>query len=631
MFSLQSKPMQYMSLYLLKDDVPSAAIILAQSQSFDLSKANQEDSLLTEHYDEDYANQFEQALGRYKKVVFFLKIKLKNRVKNISHISYDYLKQSNELLGEIWNQCISFEIQQRKLLEQKRMINHLKSLWKNIAKFDTDLSILDNQLDFLDIRLGLMPSGHVIRLKKSLSLEGYYLLEHVQSGENTHVLVAGLQENQEKIQDLLDAATFQKIQIPAELHGQPDKVNSKISDLESQYHAELMHLKLSIEIFQSRNINQILQVGDTLTLARPYRLLSEQMHGIGALVNVNGWILQSQVESIKNQLHNALGKKAVILTRAPHPDEYEITPSVVNQSTIIKPFIKLIKHYGIPRYNELDPSWFFTLSYILMFGMMFGDIGHGLCFMGLAVLLLRKLPEFSMFLLFIGLSSVLFGFLYGSFFCYEHVFDAIWMTPLSDPILMLEMAFWWGVGFIVLLNLFSIYNRFSAKKIRQAMMDGQGLSGLFLYLSMIWLGYQFISDDYKSSYWLLVMIPLIMIGVNKWFDSDETHGERLLIIIIESYELMINYLANTISFLRLAAFSLNHVALAITVFTLADMLEGHAHWLVIVFGNLFILLLEGAVVAIQTLRLEYYEGFSRFFYADGFLFEPLNLSPKKLL
>ena len=85
------------------------------------------------------------------------------------------------------------------------------------------------------------------------------------------------------------------------------------------------------------------------------------------------------------------------------------------------------------------------------------------------------------------------------------------------------------------------------------------------------------------------------------------------------------YLANTLSFLRVAAFALNHVALSLAVFTLAGMLDTAGHWIMIVVGNLFIIVVEGAIVMIQTLRLEYYEGFSRFFRGDGRAFEPLRL------
>lgn len=627
----RSRPMQFMSLYLLKEDVSDAAVILAQSQSFDLANANAPQELLTERYEQDYAIEFEQALGRYKKIVSFLDIGLTSRVKKISHVSYEHLQQSNTRLGVIWEQCTRFEVRRRKIDEQKRMLSNLQAIWKIMAEFGMDLGVLEGQLDFLDIRLGIIPSSHMTRLKHSMALEGYYLTDYAHTGENTHVIVAGMLENKKKVQALLNAASFQKINIPPELQGQPEKVTAKIAALEDHYHAEYLHFKQNMEIFCNKNIELIRQLGDTLALAKPYMLLSQKMQGVGALVNVNGWVLHSQAEQIKQQLHNALGEKVVISIRDPEPEEYSITPSDIKHNALIKPFINLIRHYGIPRYNELDPSWFFTLSYVLMFGIMFGDIGHGLCFIIIAALVRKKWSEFSAFLLLIGLSSILFGFLYGSIFCYEHVIDALWIAPLSDPVLMLKVAFWWGFSFIVLLNLFSIYNRVSAQQIRHALMDGQGVSGLLLYLAMIWLGYQFISDAYQNSYWLLVLLPLILIGINKWFNSQATHVERLLVIIIESYELMINYLSNTISFLRLAAFSLNHVALAMTVLTLADMLEGSSYWGAIVFGNLFILILEGAVVAIQTLRLEYYESFSRFYYADGYQFEPLSLSPRKLL
>ena len=87
--------------------------------------------------------------------------------------------------------------------------------------------------------------------------------------------------------------------------------------------------------------------------------------------------------------------------------------------------------------------------------------------------------------------------------------------------------------------------------------------------------------------------------------------------------------ANTLSFIRVAAFSLNHVALALAVFALANGLESVGHWLTITFGNVVIIVLEGGIVAIQALRLMYYEGFSRFFSGDGTPFIPLKLADVK--
>lgn len=106
--------------------------------------------------------------------------------------------------------------------------------------------------------------------------------------------------------------------------------------------------------------------------------------------------------------------------------------------------------------------------------------------------------------------------------------------------------------------------------------------------------------------------------------------ERFLVSLFETYDVIIANFSNTLSFLRVAAFALNHSALAFSLLTLASITEGAGHWAIIIFGNIFILILEGAIVAIQVLRLEYYEGFSRFFTADGYLFKPMELSPQKL-
>jgi V/A-type H+-transporting ATPase subunit I len=96
-------------------------------------------------------------------------------------------------------------------------------------------------------------------------------------------------------------------------------------------------------------------------------------------------------------------------------------------------------------------------------------------------------------------------------------------------------------------------------------------------------------------------------------------------VSIESFETVMAYLSGTFSFLRVAAFSLNHVALAVAVLALAEMMNTAGHWITVVFGNVFSLVLEGGIVTIQVLRLEYYEGFSRFFQGNGREFRPLTL------
>ena len=122
-----------------------------------------------------------------------------------------------------------------------------------------------------------------------------------------------------------------------------------------------------------------------------------------------------------------------------------------------------------------------------------------------------------------------------------------------------------------------------------------------------------------------LLLPLSIIIWFQWKQSTAGLFERILVVIIETLEFIISSVSGTLSFLRVAAFSLNHIALAAAVFSIAAMMGPTGHWVSIVLGNIFIIVLEGAIVAIQCLRLEYYEGFSRFFSGKGKAFAPLKL------
>ena len=97
--------------------------------------------------------------------------------------------------------------------------------------------------------------------------------------------------------------------------------------------------------------------------------------------------------------------------------------------------------------------------------------------------------------------------------------------------------------------------------------------------------------------------------------------------IFEIIEMLLSFLSNTISFLRLAAFAINHAGLCMAVYILANMISGAGNIAIAIIGNAIVIVLEGLIVAIQVLRLEYYELFSRFYSGDGRPYKPI----KKLL
>jgi V/A-type H+-transporting ATPase subunit I len=312
--------------------------------------------------------------------------------------------------------------------------------------------------------------------------------------------------------------------------------------------------------------------------------------------------------------------------RSPLPEEVDRVPSVQRFPAFLRPFSILVRNFGTPRYDEFDPTLLFALTFILMFGSMFGDIGHGAVILVAGWLFRRKLADFTWFIMLAGLSSVVFGFYYGSIFGHEELIEPLWMSPMEDPVRLLILAVYWGIGFIALANLLSILNLWRLGLRRQALLGQRGLAGLLFYAGLILL----VTDFQRGGSPELLSLSIVVLGgailvTGAWRETDARGGERLLIVVIEMVETILGYLSNTLSFLRVAAFSLNHAALAFAVITIAGMMDGFGHWLALLIGNLVIIVLEGGIVLIQVLRLEYYEGFVRFFRGDGRVYKPLRL------
>jgi V/A-type H+-transporting ATPase subunit I len=257
---------------------------------------------------------------------------------------------------------------------------------------------------------------------------------------------------------------------------------------------------------------------------------------------------------------------------------------------------------------------------------MFGDIGHGAAILLLALAFARRLGRMVWIGVAAGAASILFGFFYGSVFGYENIVEPLWLSPMHDPIRVLTIAVAFGVGFIVSTLLANTHNKWAAGCAGEALFDSAGLAGLAFYLGTVGILASLAGlADLMQPAGITAGLGMAGVAAYKWHEARAGLGERLLVTVIETLETAINLFSNTLSFMRVAAFSLNHVALALAVFALANGLEATGHGIMLVLGNVVIIVLEGGIVAIQALRLMYYEGFSRFFSGDGRAFVPLRI------
>jgi V/A-type H+-transporting ATPase subunit I len=233
-----------------------------------------------------------------------------------------------------------------------------------------------------------------------------------------------------------------------------------------------------------------------------------------------------------------------------------------------------------------------------------------------------------------GVFSTIFGFLYGSIFGFETIIQPLWLSPRENVMTMLITSVGFGVFLILISMLINIINSIKAKDWGKLLFDTNGVAGLLFYGALI-SSVALIFTGHKLPGALILAVffgvPLLLMffkePLTHWLEKKshifpEHKAMFLLESFFELFEVLLSYLTNTISFLRVGAFALSHAGMMAVVMLLSGAEHGSPNIIVLVLGNAFVALLEGLIVGIQVLRLEYYEMFSRFYKGNGKEFKP---------
>lgn len=619
--------MKHVRLLILTEDLARASLILAETETFHADPRPPDEARLSGAPGRSYRALFRTARSRLDKIEKLIPPSEETKVDPIHVVAEPELARTNDTLGEIWSECARYEEQFRYLDDEDRLVMEQEAALANFADLNIDLGMLRSKTRFLDFYVGIAPRENLRQLEGAVNLADHLLYPYTISGDSAHVVIVGPTGTKEaQLTSVLNAAGFRRLPIPEELDRDPESKRAELVRRREAIEHERQTLNARLTKWSGSVDERLSEANRVLLLAEPFVALDPSIRSAGHLACLAGWVPKQSVKELQSRLQDSLEKPFALQTRNPHPGERRLVPTVPVRNRLLQPFSTLVKQYGIPQYGEVDPTPLFAATFLLMFGSMFGDVGQGAVIAMLAWYLRDKLGRFYLFGVMAGISSIGFGFLFGSVFGYEHLLPALWMSPLQDPILMLRIALAWGVLFLATACSLAIYNRLVVRNWAGAVFGNHGLVNLGFYLSLVWGGLSLSnSGTFGLVPALLVAGSLLALAVHGWLCLDAPAGEKILVVFIETLETVIGYVSNTLSFLRVAAFSLNHVALAIAVLTLAEMTGTFGHILTIVLGNVFMIVLEGGIVMIQVLRLEFYEGFSRYFSGNGHEFAPLKL------
>lgn len=522
-----------------------------------------------------------------------------------------------------------------------------------LAPLKIDLGRL-HDLRYVTWRAGLIPEENLNKLEQSL-VDTHHALIPVGRKERRVVLVAmSLKEDKEILLRALKSAFWDPLELPPGIHGTIEEALDRLT-------TELEHLKSELSDLDSEGAELTKKYGARLKYLREEILLARQLLKAQAEFGqidhtylLTGWIPVALFEQLKEQILKATSRKALVDQVDPE-DVKEVRsgilkiPILFNNPMLIRPFERLTSLYGTPSYEEIEPTVFLAVSFLLLFGMMFGDVGHGIVLCAIGYYVFRRMYryiDYGVILMECGVSSMIFGLLYGSVFGLEDLFPALWMHPMDEINHFMMMSVFLGMGIISLGLIINLINVIRQHRYGE-LLSTSGLAGALLYWLSVGLFVRYLLSGGLSPFELifakvaagaLLILMILQRPVRavlaqrhkgkKWAQLPPGLGGTILESFIEVLDDFLRYLANTVSFVRVAAFALTHAGLFIAVFSLADMVRG-AHgqgifyWITLILGNIVIIVLEGVVVSIQTLRLEYYEFFSKFFRGGGEPFQPL--------
>ena len=362
----------------------------------------------------------------------------------------------------------------------------------------------------------------------------------------------------------------------------------------------------------------------------------------GPIAALAGWSPAGAVDDLAARLA-PLGAGVVRLRRPPGVQP----PTSLPGHGATGAFQPLVNTYGTVPYADVNPSVLAGLAYVVMFGMMFGDVGQGLLLLGLGIAVWRARPVGASwlsrfhwaapFVIGAALASIAFGFAYGEAFGPTGLVPTLWLRPLDNATTLLAVSI--GVGFALLACSYVLgsVNRFREGGAVRSLVALSGLAGgsLYLGLALVGAGWYEHSSTLALAGVALALAGLALGFVGLFVEAGGRAGGALQ-AGIELFDSVIRLGTNTVSFARLAAFGLTHAALgalvwegSVDLWRVGGVLGVVTAMVVFLGGNAITFALEALVAGVQALRLEYYEIFSRVFTSEGREFRPWQLAVRQ--
>jgi V/A-type H+-transporting ATPase subunit I len=537
--------------------------------------------------------------------------------------------------------------------KEKEQLTHIKDKLSIMETINADFASM-KELNLIHVIFASVPTRNIEGLQTALANKPVYLSHHKLGKDSNFICVAAPDTYYTNVDKLLKTYHAETFQIPKDL---PDNTTKAIEELNSK-----LKVNTEKEKEQTDKLNKIGEANKKdfaawKETAENFLLLFSTKAKIvqsGPYATIKGFTPEAKFNELNGELNKKLSGKIIVIKDDPEtttPGEHShetpvkaMPPTKIKNNRFVKPFEELTKLYGLPKYNEIDPTPIMAITFPILFGLMFGDLGHGLLLLigGLTVGMLIKKNQSLKNLCYImaacGIAACVTGVLFGEFF--GQSFTPLWYSPAHNIFEFLMFCMYVGIAQIMIGIAMEMGNYVVNRKVADALLTAVPKMAFFIGGVYVIYNYQLDFAAWLSGPILAAIIPFVILVVGKPIylaiakpakkSGEHEEMDSLTNRLFEGGDFFTRLLGNTISYSRILALLMAHWALMLVVYTVADMV-GTASILtlivstiIIIFGNIFVLALEGLIVFIHTLRLHFYEWFSKFYMGTGTEFTPFK-------
>lgn len=634
--------------------------VLGRLKSVQIKKIDEEYTGLIP--EEDICDRYLHLSNRITRLIDLLKIQDDDmgKVSIAERSPEDYLNDIEQEIRRIDDEVIPASERLDEIADEKKVLMNDEHTLECLNKLGVDVKWLKTS-EFLYITAGFLDADKIDELESLIGERtgGEYVIQKKLIQDKFLMVVVTLRAYQGNVEGILKGVNFDVLKPgDKDLRGVRDRLKL-INEAEEELRSKLNEVRdeKSRDILVAREIVGIERgtQGAMLNFGETDRVYA-----------IEGWAPAREVDDLAGEIDNVSDEHAVI--RIYKPKEGENVPVSLNNPKPFKPFETITELFGLPDYTEIDPTPIMAITFPLIFGLMFGDVGHGaiLALAGFGMITLKKGDKsawnFGMILLYCGIAAVIFGFLYGSLCGDEEILPhlykewgighaqptehgEIWVLWKSPPHQIMEMI---GIAlFIGMLHMSIGLIVNSVNKLHESglisIANSYGKLWFFCgEVAVITMIFKFpipVFDQVIQVYPPLTIvlyglcIPIVLMLIPELLHGLRPFSLKKLLEglgqgLFEVFETFSMFLSNTISYSRILILALVHAKMSATIFIIMNLVGSPANILIFIMGTILLLVLEGLIVFIHTIRLHFYEWFTKFYNAGGIKYTPFIIERK---